>query len=141
MMKKGLLMLIMSVFILSSCDPEYWYQDFPEIEPDIEVDIDVDVTVNKDSSYTFNGVNLKYKIENIVPEVGESIRISMDSESEVKPYVRLLINEEEVMGTSDLPAVYTTIAEIEGEHPVEFQAYDADKNLLFTLKESISVVD
>ena len=72
------LLLLICMFAFSSCD---LFEDPVQVVPDndVETDIEVDVTLSKNVSYTFNGFNLKYKIESTSLKVGETMKITIDS--------------------------------------------------------------
>ncbi len=132
------LLLLICMFAFSSCD---LFEDPVQVVPDndVETDIEVDVTLSKNVSYTFNGFNLKYKIESTSLKVGETMKITIDSENEIKPLVKLVVNDVEVLSSSELPYEYSCVVEKEGEYSVEFNVFDAFELLQFTLKTAVSV--
>lgn len=71
-------------------------------------------------SVTINGINLKYRIEDSVLAIGDTLKVNIDSENEVKPLFKLTIDGEEMLNTSNLPVEYLSVMESVGEYELAF---------------------
>ena len=137
--------LILSAFIFATaCDID-WYPD-PIIIP-VEGDDDkkeptiiTNITLGKTVSCTNPaGINFKYTIEDAALEVGDILKIQIDSENEIKPYVKLLIDEEEVVYTSELPTDYERIMTDAKEYSIVFSVYNSEEVHQFDWITSVTV--
>ncbi len=133
-------MLLMSVIALTSCDPEMWNPDGKIVyEENDLVHVVADSKVSSSFSYTYNGLNVRYEIEDTSLKAGEALKVSVDSDSETKPWVRLSVNEEEVLYTSDFPTEYETIMDKPGEYELTFNVYDEEAVFQFMISTTVSV--
>ena len=133
-------MLLMSVIALTSCDPEMWNPDGKIVyEENDLVHVIADSKVSSSFSYTYNGLNVRYEIEDTSLKAGEALKVSVDSDSETKPWVRLSVNEEEVLYTSDFPTAYETIMDKPGEYELTFNVYDEEAVFQFMISTTVSV--
>lgn len=120
--------------ILNGCE---WIEgpvDRPEEEQEYEK-----TGVVLQYSTTVNGINLSYVIDDSELNVGETLSVKVDSDNEEKPFVAILINDEEVMSTNELPYEYTQVMTESGEYHIVFKVCDALENLYFNTSADISV--
>lgn len=127
------LLILMCMFAFCGCDQGFW----KPVTPDVNVDINM--TSSRHYKCTINGINLKYSIEDVALEVGDTLKISIDSENEVKPLVSLLLNENVVMDTCELPVEYADVMNEKGEYEVEFQVFNEAKVFEFSVSATVNV--
>lgn len=146
--KLFLFLLLCSMITLTGCDPDFWTgggvrydkEDLKELlGPEKETEPTVKVSLKSTNSFTMNGLNVKYTIENTVLEVGDILRIILDSENEEKPLVKLILNNEEVVFTSELPAEYATVLDIEGVYEIRIEVFNQQEEYEFTIKTGVTV--
>lgn len=127
------LLVLMCIFVFNGCNSDFWKPVGPA------VNVEVNLTAARHCNYTHNGVNLKYSIEDVALMVGDTLKISIDSENEVKPLVSLLLNENVVMDTCKLPVEYAEVINEKGEYKVEFYVSNESEVFLFPISETITV--
>ena len=143
-------LILTSIVLTTACDIDLFQggviynpennDDNDDDDTDKGPNIITNVTLGTTVSYTNPaGINLKYKIENTVLELGDTLIIQIDSDNEIKPYVRLAINNEEVVYTADLPITYDEILDEKKDYELVFSVYD-DKHLhQFDTSTTISI--
>lgn len=105
----------------------------PEIKPGT-------VDLSENFSYTSSdGVHMRYKIEDTILAIGDTLKIHVDSENDTNPWVKLTIDSEEAFFTSDLPFEYMSVMETIGEYELAFAVSDEQEQCLFTLKTKVTV--
>ena len=140
-------LILTSIVLATACDID-WLQGGVIYNPENKDDDDAgkgpniitSVTLGTTVSYTNPaGINLKYKIENTALKVGDTLKIQIDSDNEVKPYVRLAINNEEVVCTADLPTTYEKILEEKKDYELVFSVYNDKQVHQFDSSTTISI--
>ena len=134
-MKITQLLIISSLIFATSCDID-WTGGAIGVIKDGDNKKDPTIITNVKEGQTFSytspaGINLKYKIEDTQLEVGDTLRIQIDSENEINPYVTLNISGDEVVNTSDLPVDYESIMNEAKEYDLLFTVYDNNKSYQF----------
>lgn len=127
-------MFSLAVLSLNSCDLKSLFPDEP-----ITIKPNVTINFTNTFSHTENGINFKYTVNESPHNVGDNLKVLIDSDNEEKPFVRMMVKGEEVLYTSDLPAegVYETSAS--GEHTILFQIYNPQEELEYVLQTSFNV--
>lgn len=142
-MKITQLLIISSLILATSCDID-WTGGAIGVIKDGDNKKDPTIITNVKQGLTFSytnpaGINLKYKIEDTQLEVGDTLRIQIDSENETNPYVTLNISGNEVVNTSDLPVDYESIMNEAKEYDLLFTVYDNNKSYQFNSITSVKV--
>lgn len=114
-------MLLLSLFIVGCEEKEPIIIPWPDGDDEQQVEIKNQINY----SLTTNGINMKYRIEDSVLSVGDTLRVNIDSDNEVKPLAKLTIDGEEVLNTSELPVDYFSVMESVGEYELIF-TFSAD---------------
>lgn len=125
-MKKPIIaiLLALAAILLNSCDlKNLFYGDPVTIKPNVNVNF------SDTYSVTENGINFKYILNESPQNVGDSLKVLIDSDNEEKPFVRMTVNEEEVLYTSDLPTEAIYEVSVTGEHTILFQVYNPQKEM------------
>jgi hypothetical protein len=64
----------------------------------VDVEVNIDLNVHKEVSYTnADGINLNYSIDNTLLSVGDTLIVTLNSDNEVKPWVKIAANDTEVL--------------------------------------------
>ena len=142
-MKITQLLIISSLIFATSCDID-WTGGAIRVIKDGDNKKDPTIITNVKQGLTFSytnpaGINLKYKIEDTQLEVGDTLRIQIDSENEINPYVTLNISGNEVVNTSDLPVDYESIMNEAKEYDLLFTVYDNNKSYQFNSMTRVTV--
>lgn len=141
-------LITVSVVLFTGCDPDFWtgggeIYDREELEellgPEGESGPTVSVSYKSKYSYTVNGLNFSYCIDNVALKVGDTLKVTIDSENEVKPWAKLLINGDEKLFTSDLPIEYSDIIATAGVYEIVFEIYNSCGEYQFKLKTGVTV--
>ena len=82
---------------------------------------------------------MRYKIEDTILAIGDTLKIYVDSDNDTNPWVKLTIDSEEAFFTSDLPFEYMSVMETIGEYELAFAVSDEQEQCLFTLKTKVTV--
>ena len=140
---KIILLFIATLSLVTSCDID-WTGGAIGVIKDGDDKKDPTIITNVKQELTFSytnpaGINLKYKIEDTQLEVGDMLRIQIDSENEIKPYVTLSISGDEVVNTSELPVDYESIMNEAKEYNLVFTVYDNNKSYQFNSMTRVTV--
>lgn len=142
-MKITKLLILSSLILATSCDIDLTGGAIGVIKDgDNKKDPTIITNVKQELTFSYTnpaGINLKYKIEDTQLEVGDALRIRIDSENEIKPYVTLSISGDEVVNTSDLPVDYESIMNEAKEYNLVFTVYDNNKSYQFNSITSVTV--
>lgn len=140
-----LTLVTLCVLTLPGCHPEDWGAVYDKDDFDYtsgsenQNEPTINISYKSQNSYTIDGLNFSYCIENVILEVGDTLKITVDSNNEVKPWVKLNINDENVLYTSELPADYSVILDQAGGYELMFQVYDQYQEYQFTVKTGVAV--
>lgn len=138
-------LLAVSIIILSGCDPDFWtgggtvYDKDELLESGGTSGPTVQISYKSTNSYTINGFNFSYCIDNAILSVGDTLKITVNSTNDVSPWVKILIDAQEKLYTSELPADYESIVDSPRAYEIGFEVFDHQQVYQFTVKTGVTV--
>lgn len=95
--------------------------------------------VHLNENYTFNGVNVKYKMKVSLLKVGDEFVLELDSENDIKPKVAIFWDGEEVATIDELPCLFEKTLDRPGTFDLRLKVSSLDVE--FTRKHMIEVTE
>lgn len=96
-------------------------------------------SVHLNENYTFNGVNVKYKMKVSPLKVGDEFVLELDSENDIKPKVAIFWEGEEVATIDELPCLFEKTLDRPGTFDLRLKVSSLDVE--FTRKHMIEVTE